>query len=492
MSFTPGAMTVGIEPQLFVIFGGTGDLSRRKLLPALFRLLESRQFEDTVEVLAVGTGPLSDEEFGDRVAKALAEDGLDSATDWCRRSVHYHSLREGFESLANRVEELEAASQLPGNRTFYLAIPPAVFDDTVESLGKVGLASGPGWSRVVVEKPFGTDSASAHQLNSLLHRWFDEGQIYRIDHYLGKESVQNLLALRFANPLFESSWNRDRIDSVQITVAEDIGIGTRAGYYERAGAIRDIVQNHALQILTLVAMEPPVRLDPEAIRDEKVKVLRSIFPVDTSQVVRGQYHAGTVDGVDVAGYRQEPKVNPDSVTETFVALQFMIDNWRWKDVPFLVRAGKRLPGRVTEISVVFKQPPVALFEVHGSCHMHPNVFDIRLQPAEGFELAFEMKVPGEGYDLNTQRLEFRYAAEFGELPGAYVTLLADVMTGDQTLFVRGDEVEEAWRIITPALDLGEEPDPYSAGSWGPAAADALLARTGRKWQEPRLSRTASS
>lgn len=484
MSYTPGAMTVGIEPHLFVVFGGTGDLAKSKLLPAVYELLRRRRFDDTVEVLAVAPSRVSDEEYRMLARDALVEAGVPDAADWCDEFLHYQSMEHGFEALADRVSEIERAGGLGGNRVFYLAVPPAVFDDTVEGLGKVGLTAGHGWTRVVVEKPFGTDQHTAAHLNSVLHRWFDERQIYRIDHYLAKETVQNLLALRFGNPLFESSWNRDRIDSIQITIAEDIGIGTRARYYDRAGAMRDIVQNHALQILTLVAMEPPVRLDARSIRDEKVKVLESMYPLDPGDVVRGQYEDGTVDGRKVIGYRDEANVADDSVTETYVAVRFLVDNWRWMGVPFFVRSGKRLTNRVTEVSIVFKDPPVCLFEVDGECELHPNVFDIRLQPREGFDLGFEMKTPGEGYDLQTQHLRFRYEEAFGELPGAYVTLLADVMTGDQTLFVRSDEVEEAWRLVGPVLDRPERPEPYPAGSWGPPAADELLTRSGRRWQVP--------
>lgn len=484
--FTPGALSVGIEPHLFVIFGGTGDLARRKLMPALYQLLSSRDFHDQVEILGIATSEMSDDDYRQMMADSLAESRIEGATGWLGRHLHYQSITPGFEALSARVSDLEERSDLGGNRAFYLAVPPSAFDETVEGLGKAGLASGKGWSRLVVEKPFGTDIATCAHLNSVLYSWFDERQIYRIDHYLAKETVQNLMALRFANPLFESSWNRDRIDSVQITVAEDIGIGTRARYYEGAGAVRDIVQNHALQILSLVAMEPPVRADAEAIRDEKVKLMRAIYPVSGEGLVRGQYIGGEIDATEVTGYLDERGVDPASKTETFVAMRLRVDNWRWKGVPFYIRAGKRMKSRVTQVSVVFKEPPVSLFSGPDPCVMHPNVFDIRLQPSEGFELAFEMKTPGEGYTLETQRLRFRYDEAFGELPGAYVTLLADVMTGDQTLFVRGDEVEQAWRIVTPALDLDDRPDAYPAGTWGPPSSDELLARSGRSWQQPVL------
>lgn len=482
--FTPGALSVGIEPHLFVVFGGTGDLARRKLIPALYQLLAEREFEDMVDVLAVGTSRLSDEEYRQSMVDSLADAGLEGTEAWAEEFLHYQPIGDGFQRLAERISELDDRHNLGGNRAFYLAIPPAVFDDTIEGIGKQGLASGPGSIRVVVEKPFGSDLTTCSHLNSVLERWFSEDQIYRIDHYLAKETVQNLMALRFANPLFESSWNRDRIESVQVTVAEDIGIGTRARYYDRAGAIRDIIQNHGLQIVSLVAMEPPVKAMSEAIRDEKVKVVRSMYPVSAEDVVRGQYIAGEIAGEEVPGYLDEQGVDGQSLTETYAAMRLQIDNWRWQDVPFYIRAGKRMAGRVTQISVVFKEPPVTLFSGKDPCAMHPNVFDIRLQPSEGFDLSFEMKVPGEGYTLETQRLRFRYDEAFGDLPGAYETLLADVMTGDQTLFVRGDWVEEAWRIVGPVLDADSHPDAYAAGSWGPATADELLARRGHHWHTP--------
>lgn len=482
--YTPGALSVGIDPHLFVIFGGTGDLARGKLLPALYQLLQRRDFADPVQVLAVATREIDDDAYRAMAVESLAAAGHDGADDWASSALHYQSLKLGWEALATRIAGIERAAGLPGNRAFYLAVPPSVLADTIESLGKVGIIGSGGWSRVVVEKPFGTDRRTSAELNNLLHAWFGEEQIYRIDHYLAKETVQNLMALRFANPLFESSWTRDRIDSVQITVAEDIGIGSRAGYYDKAGAIRDIIQNHALQIFTLVAMEPPVKATADHIRDEKVKVLQATRSLSRDSLVRGQYTGGTVDGTEVFSYHQEPGVDPSSTTETFAAMRLSVDNWRWHDVPFYIRAGKRLASRVTQVSVVFREPPVALFSVENECEMHPNVFDIRLQPSEGFALSFEMKLPGVGYRLQTQRLRFAYDEAFGELPDAYATLIADVMSGDQTLFVRADEVDEAWRIVQPVLDLEDMPEPYDAGSWGPAGADRLLGDEGRHWLLP--------
>lgn len=471
MTVRPAAETVGFEPHLMVLFGATGDLASRKLIPAIYRLLEARDFEDTSYLLGVATSDLDDGAFRKIVVDALVEAGWTEAdaARWCDDCVGYASLAHGFGHLAERIAAIESRHGLPGNRAFYLAIPPHVFDDTVIGLAEAGLVDSPGWTRVVVEKPFGTDLASSRHLNELLHRYFKEDQIFRIDHYLAKETVQNLLAFRFANMLFESSWNRNQIDSVEITMTETLGLEGRAKYFDRAGVVRDIIQNHLLQVLTLVAMEPPVRLEADAIRDEKVKVLRSIYPVSPSAVVRGRYGGGVVDGTQVPAYLEEDGVPATSTTETYASIRLAVDNWRWRGVPFVLRAGKRLAGRLTQIAVRYKEPPVSLFDVDGTCRVHANVLYITLQPNEGFHLTFDVKQPGEGMQLVTQELDFHYAEAFGRLPDAYETLLADLLTGDQTLFVRGDEAEEAWRILAPALDLAEDPLPYEAGSWGPEA-----------------------
>ncbi len=479
------AETVHLEPTLIVLFGGTGDLARRKLLPAIYQLMARRNFDDETLVLGVATSDRSDDQYRSEIVDALAEAGIDraDATAWARRTLYYETIDDGIEPVEKRVAELEAMAGLGGNRLFYLAIPPSVFDDTVEALGDSVLCRGAGWTRVVVEKPFGIDQPSAEHLNELLHRYYDESQIYRIDHYLAKEMVQNLLVFRFANPLFEQSWNRDRIESIQITVAETLGLEGRAGYFDRSGIIRDIVQNHLLQLLTLVAMEPPVRMNSTAIRDEKVKVLQSMYPVDEAAVVRGRYVEGQVGDEKVIGYLDEDGVAEDSSTETFAALKLEIDNWRWRGVPFYVQAGKRLADRLTEVVVTFKEPPVCLFgDEDGSCETHANVLFMTLQPNEGFDLKFDVKTPGEEMVLASQRLSFRYGEVFGELPRAYETLLADVMAGDQTLFVRADEAEHAWRILSPALDLSDQPQPYAAGSWGPHGARRLLERNGHRWE----------
>jgi glucose-6-phosphate 1-dehydrogenase len=333
----------------------------------------------------------------------------------------------------------------------------------------------------VVEKPFGEDRASAEALNQLLHKWFDESQIFRIDHYLAKETVQNILVFRFANPIFESSWNRDRIDSIEITFAETLGLEGRAGYFDKSGMIRDVIQNHVFQIMTLMAMEPPVRLDAGSIRDEKVKVLKSIYALTPEDVVRGQYGPGSYDDNEVPGYLDEDGIDSSSSTETYAALCVDIDNWRWRGVPFYLRAGKRLPERITQVVVRFKQPPVYLFGGAGECRVHANVMYITLQPDEGFDLRFDVKVPGEGLELTPQSLSFRYGDVFGELPDAYETLIVDFLTGDQTLFVRADEAEEAWRILGSVVDMTDSPAPYAAGTWGPDAAEDLIEGDGDHW-----------
>jgi glucose-6-phosphate 1-dehydrogenase len=387
----------------------------------------------------------------------------------------------GYEDLAARVASLEDEYGLRGNRVFYMALPPQVLPDAVEGLGEAGLNRSAGWVRLVIEKPFGRDLESARDLNGLVHRYFAEEQVFRIDHYLGKETVQNLLVFRFANALFESSWNRDRIKHVQITVAEDLGVGTRAGYYDRSGALRDMVQSHLAQVFTLIAMEPPAAFEARAIRDEKVKVLQSIIEVARESVVFGRYTAGDIDGREVPGYHQEDGVEADSMTETFVGLRLDVDNWRWQGIPFYLRTGKRLARRLTQIVVTFREPPVCFFDHKGSCEVHSNVLVITLQPDEGFQLLFDVKAPEDQLRLETRPFRFSYREAFGELPSAYETLIFDVLTGDQTLFVRGDEVEESWRLFTPLLDAGIEVHPYEAGTWGPEDADRLAQRDGYSW-----------
>jgi glucose-6-phosphate 1-dehydrogenase len=474
---------------LFVVFGARGDLARRKLLPALARLSELGELERSV-VLGVGRQPMEDDEFRGLVRSAVEGAGSDLAafSRWCERSLHYHAGDvdpAGMAGLARCIEGLEREHELPGNRVFYLSIPPQAFSPVIEGLGASGLNQGPGWTRVVIEKPFGTDLESARALNALIQRWFDESQVYRIDHFLGKETVQNLLVFRFANPIIESIWNRDRIRDVQITVAEAAGIGGRGGYYDSSGALRDMVQNHLLQVLTHIAMEMPVAYDAESVHHEKRKILRSIRPIAADDVVFGRYAAGEVEGERARGYLEEEGVPPDSGTETFVALRLGLETWRWQGVPFYLRAGKRMARRLTEIAVTFRAPPVRIFESLECGVVPSDVLLIRLQPDEGFSLFLDVKRPGDDQFLVQKvPLQFSYGNAFGKLPDAYVALLKDVLQGDPTLFVAADEALDSWRLFDPVLGARPPVHPYAAGSWGPRAADDLLARQDHHWRTP--------
>jgi glucose-6-phosphate 1-dehydrogenase len=483
---------INVDPHVFVVMGGTGDLMARKLLPALYHLA-SEGFIDkrTVIVGAARSRDHDDRSYREWARKALAESGLetgDPSSGWCDGCLFYQSIGketpEDYAALGRRIQDLERDHGINGNRIFYLALPPNAFPVTIEHLGREGLNKGGGWTRVVVEKPFGRDMESARALNDVVHRHFEESQIYRIDHYLGKETVQNLLVFRFGNAIFESLWNRDRVDNVQITVAESVGVEGRVGYYEQAGAIRDMVQNHLSQLLTLTAMEVPVAFEADAIRYEKTKILRSLNPIRPEDVVLGQYTRGTVDGRESEGYKEHDGVAPDSKTETFVAIRLEVASWRWQGVPFYLRTGKRMSKRATQIVINFRYPPVSLFHPFLACPVRSNVLVITLQPDEGFDLSFEVKRPGEPIAAVTQHLDFAYSEVFAALPDAYQTLLLDVMTGDQTLFVRSDEVEQSWRLFSPLAEAGLPVFDYATGTWGPAAAEALLGREGRRWHNP--------
>jgi glucose-6-phosphate 1-dehydrogenase len=488
-------------PLSIVIFGGTGDLARRKLIPALFRLFWEGLLPPHFAVIGVAIDAVSEDDYREHMRQALDEFGEGpDAGKWEEFAARLGYLAtdfgdaSGFQRLRERLEGLDASAGTEGNRLFYLAIPPGAIEAVVVGLDGAGLACPePGCSvRVVVEKPFGHDLASARELNAVLLKAFHEQQIYRIDHYLGKETVQNLLVFRFGNVIWEPVWNRTLVDHVQITVSETVGVERRAGYYEKAGALRDMLQSHLLQLLALAAMEPPASYDADSIRDEKVKVLRSVRPVSRDAVdrvaVRGQYAASVPGARAMPGYREEPGVDPASCTETFAMVRLSIENWRWEGVPFYLRTGKRLPDKASEIVVRFRHAPHPILDrVQGDAPA-PNALVLRVQPEEGISLFFEAKVPGLRGPLQPVSMDFFYASAFGvEPPEAYERLLLDAMLGDATLFARRDEVEAAWALVDPILAAwaeAGEPEPYPAGSWGPAGADALLAAEGRSWHQP--------
>lgn len=481
-----------IDPHLFTIIGVTGDLSRRYLLPALYRLSTNGVLKNKCHVLGVSRKKSMESGFRTWIANVFENAGLptnEPATKYfCDKCVHYLSIGQGstndYRELAVQIKALENKLKLSGNRTFYLAIPPNTFPTAIEGLGKAGLNRGPGWTKIVVEKPFGQNLASSQELNRLIQHYFDESQIYRIDHFLGKETVQNLLVFRFANTIFESIWSRENIDSIEITVAEKIGVEKRANY-DRIGALRDMVQNHLTQLLTLMAMEPPTTFEAGPIRHEKLKVLRQIQPIRQDDVVFGQYTGGKINSRVVLGYAEERGVSKDTQTETFVALMLRIANWRWQGVPFYLRTGKRMGQALTQIVVKLHPPPISLFPPVGTTtSIEPNIIIITIQPDDGFDIHFQVKNIGAPIALTTQKLHFRYSDVFGPIPSAYETLFLDIVTGDQTLFVRSDELDDAWRLYTPLLENNIPVRPYPAGTWGPREADKLLTRDGRKWANP--------
>jgi glucose-6-phosphate 1-dehydrogenase len=489
-------------PTAMVIFGAAGDLARRKLLPALHNLGVAKLLGDCTAVVGVGRAPFDDETYRDKLREDLAAgagSALDAAVvDRLAASAAFVSGTfedpKTFERLGERLAGIEKTCGTDGNVLFYLATAPEYFGPIVEKLGAAGLVaeSNGRWRRVIVEKPFGCDLDSARKLNASLRRVLGERQIWRIDHYLGKETVQNLLVFRFGNGMFEPIWNRQYIDNVQITVAESIGVEKRGGYYDGAGALRDMVPNHLLQLLSLVAMEPPTSFEAEAVREEKSKILRAIRPLTPEGVlthaVRGQYGAGYSGTGRVPAYRSEERVATDSATETYAALQLGIENWRWADVPFYLRTGKRLSRRVSEIAIQFRRPPLLLFRDTAVEHLARNVLVVRVQPEEGISLRFGAKIPGPTVRVGNVAMEFRYEDAFGSRPSTgYETLLYDAIRGDATLFQRADMVEAGWSVVQPILDVWKALPPhafpnYASGSWGPKQADEMLQRDGRRWR----------
>ena len=488
------------EPCVVVIFGASGDLTKRKLLPALYHLEQSGLSPAKFAVVGVARRPLQDEFVNDMRDGIIKGGGVEAddpnLRDFLQR-VNYHAMNfddpDGYVRLKTLLGTLDKKYGTNENRLFYLATSPEYFSEIVHQLGTHGMAKPEtGTVRCIIEKPFGHDLKSAMELNDDINEVLSEDQIFRIDHYLGKETVQNILVFRFANGIFEPIWNRNFIDHVQITAAESIGIEGRGPFYEKAGALRDVVQNHVMELLSFVAMEPPVTFFAAPIRMEKVKVWKAIQPIELEDTVRGQYGPGTIDGKPVIGYRQEERVDPKSNTETFAAMRFQIENWRWAGVPFYVRAGKRLAKRYTEITIQFKQPPTMLFKDNvgsSKCgEIQPNIISMRIQPDEGISLRFAAKVPGPSMQSCPVTMDFDYAAAFGvSSANGYERLLLDAMMGDATLFAHRDGVEATWALMTPILEEWAANPPkdfpnYAAGSWGPAAADALLARDGRKWR----------
>ena len=491
------------EPCTVVLFGASGDLAKRKVIPAMYDLASHDALGPRYAIVGFARTPMGEESFrtsSGEAAKSISEVGPIDPKKWSEFSsnLYYqageYGNAEDYAKLAKRLEVLASEKNLGGNRLFYLSTPPEVYRNIVEQLGRAGLAraaSPTSWVRIIIEKPFGRDLASAIELNKIVLDVFEESQVYRIDHYLGKDTVQNLLVLRFSNGIFEPLWNRNYVDHVQITAAETLGVERRGGFYETAGALRDMIQSHVLQLTSLVAVEPPASFDATAVRNEKLKVLQSIRPFDlpmvAQSVVRGQYAAGKVDGALAPGYRAEPDVNPGSRTETFAAVQLLIDNWRWAGVPFYLRTGKRLAKRTTEIVIQFKKAPHIVFRER---QVEANRLVLNIQPDEGVSVSFGAKRPGPEMNIGNVTMNFSYREGFGDgARSAYATLLSDCVRGDATLFDRGDNVEAAWSLVDPILDVWSAAKTagvpqYPAGSWGPRESDALLERDGRQWLNP--------
>jgi glucose-6-phosphate 1-dehydrogenase len=487
------------EPQIIVIFGASGDLTQRKLIPAIYQMRRDRRLPPEITVVGVARRDWSHDYFRQHAKEGVIEfgGGIGSEAEWeeFARGLYYCSgdidRQESYQKLKIFLEEVDSERRTRGNRVFYLSVAPEFFPIAIERLGEIGLLSDPQKQRMAIEKPFGRDLRSAKQLNEVVRKACKEKQVYRIDHYLGKETVQNLLVFRFANAIFEPLWNRNYIDCVQITVAETVGVEERAGYYESAGALRDMLQNHLMQIFCLTAMEPPNSLEADSIRNEKLKVLQAtrLFDIENLDrcAVRAQYRSGYMKGKAIPGYREEPGVHPGSITPTYVGMKFAIDNWRWKDVPFYLRTGKRMPKKISEVAIYFKPVPWTIFQSATQQQPNPNVLRVEIHPREGITMRLEAKMPGTELRTRSVDMDFSYADRFGvKSSDAYDRLLIDCMLGDRTLFTRADEVEEAWRVVMPAL-LGWERDPaltiptYEAGSWGPSEADYMLADRGHLW-----------
>lgn len=494
------------DPCTMVIFGASGDLTKRKLIPAIFDIARQGMLPSGFSIVGVGRTGMSNDSFREYMLAAMREFGRLQDSEkilWetFAKGLFYVTsdsrIADEFVRLKEHLEQISSDRRAGGNYLFYLSTPPNMYSPIVQGLGTSGLNKPKisyNWVRVIIEKPFGVDLVSARQLNAEVLGVFEESQVYRIDHYLGKETVQNLLVFRFANGIFEPIWNRNYIDHIQITAAETVGVENRGGYYEGAGAMRDMIQNHMLQLLALTAMEPPVLFDAQQVRDEKQKVFQAIRQIKPEEVqrysIRGQYAAGTVGGKSVPAYRNEQGVSPASTTETYVALKFQIDSWRWADVPFYVRSGKRLPKRVTEIAVQFKRTPHHLFTALPTESIDHNNIVIRVQPDEGISLKFSSKIPGSVMRMRPVTMDFRYGSSFGgHLADAYTRLILDCMLGDPTLYARGDSVDVAWQLITPihegwASNKESSVYDYAAGTWGPAEADEMLAKDGRRWRFP--------